>query len=918
MTTSPRHPRRSRLRSLLAPLMLALACLLVYNANLRQIGAGDTVSARYLPLMLWHDGTLAPGAQARLFAHGHPLALPRFRPDNADGKAVYFEPTAYWLVRTREHELASFYPVVTPLIVAPLYLPAVLWLDARGWEQPHVDRVAEWMEKLAASILAAAASVVVFLLLRREGNRWSLPLALAFAFGTNTWMISSQALWQHGSGELLIALALLLALAPANIARTALLGAVCVLMAANRPPDGLVAAAIGLFVVYRDWRSAAWLTAGAVVPLAALVYYNLGFMGHLAGGYGVVKPPVNFFQSNWTGLAGLLVSPGRGLLVFSPFLAFVVVGLVQRLRSPDTRALAVALALAVVGQLLLYAQGDWRAGTAWGPRWLTDVLPILLWMLAPAPLVLRPVARSLFVAAIVVSVGVQTVGAFWYTKTSDELIYAGDPASMHGAWNPQNIPFVTELRHPPAPGELLCDAMGTIDRIGQTRLPAAGKLPELEPGALLEGWALACGRSPAQLLLLVNGVVVGTTTQFLPRADVDAAMHTRAPAGWQISANLWGVAAGEQVLQLAVRVEPRSDFRIVREQRVMVRAQALAASLATSDVPPPLPAAALDTLATRATALLREHQTEYGAWLTAHTSSLGYQAPQPELNTFLTSTLVDLLSPLAPSHGLDTALVRARAHLAAQIESNGLVRYHGLPDGPAIGTLGCAITPDADDTALVWRIAGPGADDARRQPMLDELARYRDARGLYRTWLAPRKHYRCLDPGSDPNPTDIAIQLHVYLMLRELDPPSAQKLCGNLQHAFRDEDIWVYYAKSSLLPYLRVAELQQRGCPLPLPAERLALPVGGQAIWSEAVHWLVAATPSPQDAQAQHAARRVLAQLAADDFALVRQSPPLLYHNDLSATVRRFYWSEDVGYALWLRLYQAAGGDAEPPPQAAP
>lgn len=910
MNTDLRPPRRSRLRSLLAPLILTLVCFLVYNANLRQIGAGDTVAARYLPLLLWQDGTLAPGEHARLFAHGHPMALPRYRPANDEGKAVYYEPTAYWLIRTREHELASFYPVVTPLLVAPLYLPAALWLDARGWEQPQVDRVAEWMEKLAASLLAAAASVLVFLLLRREGNRWALPLALAFAFGTNTWMISSQALWQHGTGELLIALALLLVLAPATAARTALLGAVCVLMAANRPPDALVAAAIGCFVVWRDWRSAAWLIAGAVAPMAALLYYNLGFLGHLAGGYGVVKPPVNFFQSNWSGLAGLLVSPARGLLIFSPFLAFVVVGLVQRLRAPDTRALAVLLTLAVLGQLLLYAQGDWRAGTSWGPRWLTDILPILIWMLAPAPLLLRPFARGLFVAAIAASVSVQAVGAFWYTRTSDERIFAGDPASMDGAWDWNNLPFLAELRHPPAAGELLCDAMGTIDRIGTTRLPAAGALPVLEPEAVLEGWALACARSPAQLLLLVDGVVIGATTQFLPRPDVDAAMRTQAPAGWRISANLWGVAPGERVLQLALRVEPRSDFRIVREQAVTVRAQALAA--AAAEPAPELPAPALEAMAARAAALLRAHQTDYGAWLTAHTTGLRYDAAQPELNTFLTSTLVDLLMPLKQRQGLDAALEHARRHLAAQIEADGLVRYHGLPDGPTIGKLGCAITPDADDTALAWRIAGPGAADARRQPMLEVLSRYRDARGLYRTWLAARKDYRCLDPGSDPNPTDFAIQLHVYLMLHALDPPAAQALCASLQRAYRDEDIWVYYAKSALLPYLRVAELAQRGCALPLPAERLALPVAGQAIWSEAAYWLVEATASPGNVAAQQAAQRVLAQLAADDFALLRRSPPLLYHNDLSATVRRYYWSEDVGYALWLRLYEAAGPAAPP------
>jgi hypothetical protein len=36
---------------------------------------------------------------------------------------------------------------------------------------------------------------------------------------------------------------------------------------------------------------------------------------------------------------------------------------------------------------------------------------------------------------------------------------------------------------------------------------------------------------------------------------------------------------------------------------------------------------------------------------------------------------------------------------------------------------------------------------------------------------------------------------------------------------------------------------------------------------------------------------------------LLARTPPLLYHNDLTASVHRFYWSEELGYALWLRLY---------------
>ena len=64
---------------------------------------------------------------------------------------------------------------------------------------------------------------------------------------------------------------------------------------------------------------------------------------------------------------------------------------------------------------------------------------------------------------------------------------------------------------------------------------------------------------------------------------------------------------------------------------------------------------------------------------------------------------------------------------------------------------------------------------------------------------------------------------------------------------------------------------------------------------------------SSPDENTRQAIRNLLVRIGSDNFAQLRHSPPLLYHNDLSATVRRFYWSEDFGYALWLRLYEAAG-----------
>src|SRR4029079_15163607 len=215
------------------------------------------------------------------------------------------------------------------------------------------------------------------------------------------------------------------------------------------------------------------------------------------------------------------------------------------------------------------SQADWRAGHSWGPRWLTDLLPIMVWMLAPAPLVLRQRSRALLVAMIVAAVGVQAIGAFWYTRTSDERIFTGNTASTSAVWDPSNIPFVAELEHPPASFELRCNTRSSIDR-PPPMLAGTGTIPNLHWGTAVQGWALACGRTPAQVILLIDGRVIGETTQFFVRPDVGRELHTNAASGWGVPADTSGVATGKHVLHLAVRVSPRSDIRILREEPVMV------------------------------------------------------------------------------------------------------------------------------------------------------------------------------------------------------------------------------------------------------------------------------------------------------------------------------------------------------------
>jgi hypothetical protein len=270
------------------------------------------------------------------------------------------------------------------------------------------------------------------------------------------------------------------------------------------------------------------------------------------------------------------------------------------------------------------------------------------------------------------------------------------------------------------------------------------------------------------------------------------------------------------------------------------------------------------------------------------------------MNTYLTSLLVDTLEPVA-ADGLANSLERARQHLTAQIEADGLVRYHGLPNGPGIGRLGCAITPDTDDTALVWRIA-PDRDRRRLPAALSTIEAYRRSDGLYRTWLAPRDAYQCLDPGADPNPADFTIQMHLLQLLASERPPAARALCAALRSHVDDSRVWVYYRLAPLVPTLRATDLERAGCALELPATRGQTSVPGQEIWVSVVQLLTRTSKREDPPPDRSEIAEVLQKLANDDFALIRQHPPLVYHNDLSATVPRYYWSEDVGYALWLRL----------------
>jgi hypothetical protein len=530
---------------------------------------------------------------------------------------------------------------------------------------------------------------------------------------------------------------------------------------------------------------------------------------------------------------------------------------------------------------------------------MTDLLPILIWMLAPVVAALRRPGRAAFVTAVVVAIAIEAVGAFAYTGVTDLPIYAAPDGAgrLRPAWEWRNAPFIASLWRGRAPAELLTPMRGSIDAV-----EAGGRVTDTIAAGedvVASGWAVAGHATPLQVAITIDGdeSAIAAVRAFHNRPDIRRVLPGNGPVGWRIPLQTAQLAPGRHQLALYSWASENGGVYYLARRTLNVKAvpaQTPAPAVAPSDED------TLEASASTAVARIREDQQAPGYWLTAFTGAARFEQPRAEMNTFLTSLLVDLLDPVAAATGLSDNLRRARQHLTAQIEADGLVRYHGLPDAPGIGTLGCVITPDADDTALVWRIA-PADDRGRLAAALTTTRGYRTADGLYRTWLAPRAAYQCLDPGRDPNPTDIAIQLHMLQWLLRAAPPAGRALCGALSQRLDDDRIWVYYRMTPLVPILRTASLARAGCRLQLPESRMRTEVPGQEIWVALVRLLSEDWRGAPASQAA-AASGILRQLAANDFARLRESPPLLYHNDLSATVPRYYWSADAGYALWLRL----------------
>lgn len=419
---------------------LFIGLVLVYNSNGRETPTYDSQPTKYAARELALYGRLTlDQVVARAPDYGRRAAFQRDRHGHYR--------SAYSVVPSIEAAIPAAFLHVTRLV------------DLRAPLAPSL------IAKLTASLLTAAAVALVFAALARTfGIGTAALVAVGLGLGTNLWPLASGTLWQLETVSFGLALALYGWLRPGDTlqVRWVVVGAIGVALAASaRPQIAPIAAVLlvelGARIGLRRAMSAiAVVTAAAVILMACQWWWFgdvLGATPALQGQNLEVHAVTGTLNPQpWVGAAGLLLSPNRGLITFSPVVLVALVGIPLLWRQPSLNGERWWGAAAIVQFVCYSCYSMWWGGHTYGPRYLVDVLIPLV--PAAAVGVGRVTARRwrqiAALVALVLSVLVAATGSYCYPHDG----WNGDPdVDLHHerVWDWRDLQIVRCWRNGPSP-----------------------------------------------------------------------------------------------------------------------------------------------------------------------------------------------------------------------------------------------------------------------------------------------------------------------------------------------------------------------------------------------------------------------------------------------------------------------------------
>jgi len=381
----------------------------VYQVNPSVMHQVDALPAPYVAWNLIHRAT---------------FELTNFRPvlERHFGGVIVETPRGRWI---------STHPPGSAIMAVPFYAVVSVF-----HEEP--PRYMLYVGRIVGAAYCALATGLIFLITHRLFPKSARLTTVLFGFGTTVYSSASQSLWQHGPAVFWVCLALVFLLLPAEelrLRRALWAGFALGMGTLCRPTVViLLPAFLAALVLSRNWRSVFGLALGSTAPIASLIAYNVHYAGNWL--YGGLESVAKWTTPPWVGLTGLLVAPSRGLLFYTPALVVALWGALSLLvrrneRLQPIKPLLIGAAAGSVLTLFLYAKWwCWFGGWSYGPRLLTEIMPlaVLFFALGYQDLSSRW-TRGTIAALVWLSVIVHAVGVFGHDNAWHARHYLPPDAS---------------------------------------------------------------------------------------------------------------------------------------------------------------------------------------------------------------------------------------------------------------------------------------------------------------------------------------------------------------------------------------------------------------------------------------------------------------------------------------------------------
>lgn len=360
--------------------------------RLQRIERLATVALVLVTVWITHWLSGGPGPVDSIWTIHTAMSILREGSTNLDAYSEVIPPGDY-RVEIVDGHVYSRLPIGLALVAVPIVF--VIDHDHNGvWPNDLYDylkhnppgSIVMSIEKLLASLMVALTAVLIYSIARRYLDRmYSLLVTAVFAYGTSAWSTASMALWSHGPSMLFLTLSLFLILQARDTPRLIQFASQPLALAYVMRPTNIIPVLVWtlfVFVRYRRWfwRYLFW----ALPVVIFFLSYNLVTYHNWLSPYyrpETLGSPPNLLEA----LAGTLISPSRGLFIFSPVLLLSLYGIGVKRKTVGLELLDYCLlVILILHWILISTNWSWWGGWSFGPRLFTDMIPYLIYMLIPA------------------------------------------------------------------------------------------------------------------------------------------------------------------------------------------------------------------------------------------------------------------------------------------------------------------------------------------------------------------------------------------------------------------------------------------------------------------------------------------------------------------------------------------------------